>query len=259
MAIRYSKDFNAEIKRIVYNFNRKRNRAIKRGMTYVPDKQYVSELKFRYSNKSDLVRELKLLEKFNLMGQEAFEIEQTLGGAKVSRYQIDYLKQNLEQTKEFYDRQIQEAKELFENEPYSMARKDYLFNLQTKRQYLEYDIDYLDESGLQTFRKYIKQAQSYNIKQMTGYRGFLSVIDSAMKTVGYDTQTRDAFFKQLMDLTPAQFVKMYRNSDLINRVYDLVTSPQHGPSQMNTDEEDARNILDELLNNFEQIKTEALS
>lgn len=259
MAIIYSKDFNAEIRRIVYNYNRKRNRAIKRGMSYVPDKQYVSELKFRYSNKSDLVRELKLLEKFNMMGQSAFEVEETLGGGKTSRYQLEYLKENLKQTKAFYDRQIQEAKELFEEEPYSMARKDYLFNLQAKRDYLDLDIDYLDDSGIKTFQKYTRQAQSYNIKQMAGYRGFLSVVDTVMKNTGYSTQTRDAFFAKLMDLSPAQFVKMYRNSDLINRVYELVPSPPHEASQMNTDEEDARNILDELLNNFDQIKTEALS
>lgn len=259
MSIRYTKDFNAEIRRIVYNFNRKRNRAIKRGFTLVPDKQYVSELKFRYSDKSELVRELKLLEKFNIMGDAAYEIVDTLGGGKISRYQLDYMKKNLQQTKQFFDRQIAEAKELYAEDTYSMARRDYLFNLEAKRKYLELDIDYLDESGLKTFQKYISQAQSYNIRQLSGYRGFLSVIETTMKNLGYDIQTRNAFFEKFMNLTPAQFVKMYRKSDLINRVYDLIQSPVSGETHLNTDEEDARNILDELINNFDVIKDEAMS
>lgn len=259
MSIKYDKDFNAEIKRIVYNFNRKRKRAIKRGIEQVPEQQYVSELKFRYSSKSELIQELKRLEKFNTMGQSAFEVMETLGGGKITAYQLDYMKQSLKQTKEFYDRQIEEASQLFAEEPYSMARKDYLFNLQTKRNYLDLDINYLDSSGLKTFQKYINQAQSYNIKQMAGYRGFLSVVENAMKTVGYDLKTRDAFFGKLINLTPAQFTKLYRNSDLINRVYDLIQSPVHDGLQLNTDEEDAKNILDELINNFDKIKSESLS
>lgn len=259
MAIRYDKDFNAEIKRIVYNFNRKRKRAIERGIDQVPEKQYVSELKFRYSKKSDLVRELKLLERFNDMGQKAFEVVETLGGGRITAYKLEYMKRNLRQTKQFYDRQIAEAKELFADEPYSMARRDYLFNLQTKRDFLELDIDFLDQSGLSTFNKYINQAQSYNIKQLSGYRGFLTVVENAMKTLGYDMKTRDAFFAKLVNLTPAQFTKIYRNSDLINRIYDLIPSPKSGEMRLNTDEEDARSIIDELISNFDKIKNEALS
>ena len=65
MAIRYDAALNAEIRRVVKNFNQKRNRAIKRGFSNLPPTMKVSELKARYEKRPELLRELKLISKFN--------------------------------------------------------------------------------------------------------------------------------------------------------------------------------------------------
>ena len=80
---------------------------------------------------------------------------ETLAGGRTSRYNLMYIKDNLKDTKAFFDRQIAEANELFASDPYSIARKDYLLNLEEKAKYLEQDIMDLSQSGITTFNKYI--------------------------------------------------------------------------------------------------------
>lgn len=250
MAIKFDPDYNREIRRIVYNFNRKRNRAIKRGIAekYLPEKRYVSDLKMEYSRRSALNRELRNLEKFNKLGFDAFEVVETLGGGRTSRYNLEYLKNNLRSTKEFYDRQIEEAKLLYEDNTNSMSRREYLFNLEEKRKYLELDIDYLDESGLKTFAKYTRQAQTYNLDNARKYRNFLAIVEQAMDMVGFSNEAKDSFFAKFNNLSPAEFIKLYQRSNMIQRVYDLYVSS----TQLNTDDEDASRILTNLTERIDE-------
>lgn len=248
MAIRFDPEYNAEIRRIVYNFNRKRNRAIKRGFTHLPPKQYVSDLKARFDNRGALNRELRNLEYFNQMGQSAYKVIETLGGGRASLYELDYLKRNLKSTKAFFDRQIAEAKDLFDENPNSMTRREYLFNLQEKRRYLELDIDYLDTSSIKTFQRYTRQAQTYNLDKARRYRSFLAIVEQAMDMVGFSDQAKDTFFAKFNDLSPAEFVKLYQRSNLIQRVYELYVSPD----QLSTDDEDATRILTTLTERIDE-------
>lgn len=248
MAIHFDADYNAEIKRIVYNFNRKRNRAIKRGFRNVPDKQYVSELKSRYDTREDLNRELSNLEMYNKMGSAVNEVIETLGGGRLTQYEMNYLKSNLASTKAFFDRQIKEAKDLFESDTNSIARREYLFNLQEKRKFLELDIDYLDQSAIKTFQKYERQAQTYNLDRARKYRSFLAIVDQAMSMVGFSNQAKDTFFSKFNELTPAEFVKLYQRSNLLQRVYELYVSKD----QLSTDDDDATRILSLLIERIDE-------
>ena len=248
MAINFDAEYNKEIRRVVYNFNRKRQRAIARGFSYLPPKQFVSELKGRYKTRAALDRELKSIEAFNLMGQTAFEVMETLGGGRVSRYQMDYMKRHLKSTKAFFDRRIAEAKELYEEDRNIIARREYLFNLEERRKYLDLDIDYLDESGIRTFQKYIEQAEDYELKKVRDYRNYLNIVDQVMDMVGFDKAKRDVFFAKLEKLTPAEFIKLYQRSVIIQRIYDLYVSS----NQLSTDEEDATRVLTRLTDRIDE-------
>ena len=258
MATRFDPDFNAEIRRVVKNFNQKRNRAYKRGFSYLPDKVLVSDIKATYKTKAEVQKYLNSLEKFNKMRDLAYEIVETKGGGRTSRFKLEFIRDNLEDTKDFFDRQIAEAKELFYEDQYSIARRDYLFNLEVKRKYLEQDIEYLNQSGLKTFERYTHQAIDYGRQQITGYRNFLNVVELAMRNVGYDEKRIGSFFDKMSELSPAQFIKMYRSSPVIARIYDLITSPEHGQTILTTNEEDAKLLLDMLDKNFYDIKDSAL-
>lgn len=250
--IKYDERLNAEIRRVVKNFNQKRYRAIKRGFSYLPNKQYVSNIKTNFETRSELRRYLRELERFNKLKDSALETVETLGGGRTSRWNLMFIKDNLKDTKAFFDRQIEEAEELFAADQYSIARRDYLFNLQQKRAYLDMNIMNLDQSGIKTFDKYTHQALEYNKSNITAYKGFLSGIETVMKQLGYDERSISQMYQKMSNISPAQFIKMYRKSDLIARLYDLIPSPDHGKGAINTADDDAKMLVDKFINNFEK-------
>lgn len=250
--IKYDDKLNAELRRIVKNFNQKRNRAYRRGFSYLPNKQYVSTIKTMFDSRSELRRYLKELEKFNKLKDSALETIETLGGGRTSRWNLMFIKDNLRDTKAFYDRQIEEAQELFYEDEYSIARRDYLFNLQQKRAYLDMNIMNLDQSGIKTFEKYTRQALEYNKSNVVAYKGFLSGVEKAMEQLGYDKKSISKLYEKMANISPAQFIKMYRKSDLIARLYDIIPSPEHGKGAINTGEEEAKQLIDKFINDFEK-------
>lgn len=257
MAIKYDADLNNEIRRIVKNFNQKRNRALKRGFSYLPNKAFVSEIKTSFDNRTDLRRYLKELEKFNKLKDYALETVETLAGGRTSRYNLMYIKDNLKDTKAFFDRQIAEANELFASDPYSIARREYLFNLEQKRRYLDINIMNLDQSGIRTFQKYTAQALNYNKSNITAYKGFLSGVEIIMRQLGYDDKIISNFYEKMANITPAQFIKMYRKFDVIDRLYDMIESPKSGKAKINTTDEDATQMINNFMSDFEKMMRES--
>ena len=259
MAKRFDPDFNSEIRRIVKNFNQKRNRAYRRGFSYLPNKAYVSDIKASFNTKSEIKKYLKELEKFNNMGDAALDIISTDNGGKISRYNLMFIKDNLKDTKAFFDRQIAEAEELFYEDQYSIARRDYLFNLQAKRKYLDFEIMQLDQSGLRTFERYTKQALSYNKSNITAYKGFLSGVEDVMRRLGYDEKYISTFYEKMSSISPAQFIKMYRKNDLIARIYEMIPSPEHGRDKINTDDDTAKEYINQFVKEFEDMVRKSTS
>ena len=259
MASKFDPDFNAEIRRVVKNFNQKRNRAYRRGFSYLPNKAYVSNIKANFDTKSEIKKYLKELEKFNSMGDSALDIITTNNGGRISRYNLMFIKDNLKDTKAFFDRQIAEAEELFYEDQYSIARRDHLFNLQAKRKYLDLEIMQLNQSGLKTFDRYTKQALSYNKSNITAYKGFLGGVEDVMRRLGYDEKYISAFYEKMSNISPAQFIKMYRKSDLIARIYEMIPSPEHGRDKINTDDDTAKEYINQFVKEFDDMVRKSTS
>ena len=139
-----------------------------------------------------------------------------------------------------------------------MGKREYLFNLEEKRKDLELDINTLTPSQFKSFERYTTAMLDENRSKINAYRGFLSVVEQTMKLTGIPRETRNKFFDKMSNLTPAEFVKMYRDSGLVGRVYELIVSPKEGPAFVNTSDEDAELLINELIENFDNIKEEAL-
>ena len=257
MARKFDPVFEKEIRRIVKNFNQKRTRALNRGFSNVPEKQYVSKIKKNYDKKVDVAKYLRSLKRFNEMGDTAFNVVETKAGGKISEYNYQLMKKNLKHARDFYKAQIEEAQLLFDLDPYSIARQDYLLNLQEKSKYLEQNIMDLSQSGLSTFNRYIEQSLTSGIRQVSSYRGFLGGLDDLMNKLGYSKQEINALYEKMGDLSPAQFVKMYRQNDIINRIYDLLPSPEHGKEAINLSDDRARELIDEFISRFDNMVEEA--
>ena len=244
MAIRYDAAYNAKIRRIVHNFNQKRNRAIKRGFTLLPPMMTVSELKARYTTRTALNRELKLLENFNKQKDEALKVVETSGGAKAIKWELDYLKSNLRYAKEFYDREIADAARL--DTPMMVSKMEYLNNLKAKRDYLNLELAELNHSQFRTFRNTINEYLYANERVTSGYRNWMNEVELIMRNLGYDNKTINKFFEGFNELSPRQFLTMYRQSALVSRIYELYIPTRDHSFKLSTTEEDAK----ELINTF---------
>ena len=253
MAIRFDSAYNAEIRRVVRNFNQKRNRAIRRGFTHLPPLLTVSELKSRYSTRTELNRELKLIERFNKEKDEALRVVETSGGAKAIKWELEYLKANLNYAREYYDREIRNASNL--DTELNVSKMEYINNMKTKRDYLTLELSELNPSQFRTFRSTINEALFANERNLKGYRNWMGEVELIMRQLGYDNKTINKFFEGFDQLSPEQFLNMYRQSAIVSRIYELYIPTRDGSFKLSTTEDDAK----ELINTFMIEKDEMIA
>lgn len=244
MALTFDDEYNAKINRIVRNFNAKRNRAIKKGISNVPDAMTVSELKRRYDNRRQLNRELRLLSDFGK--RDALKEVEVAGGAKAIKWEVDYIKANLKYAKDFFDREIEDARYL--DTPLKVTQAEYLNNLRAKREFLDLELSELNQSEFNTFRKTINDYIFANERDVQSYRNFMNEIEIIMRNLGYDNNTIDKFFEGFETLSPRQFIRMYQQSSLISRIYELYLPTREDEGfRLSTSEEDARELIDTFM------------
>lgn len=255
MAIRYDDGLNNELRRVVHNFNQKRKRAIKRGYHYLPPIQYVSELKARYDTKTDLLRELKYLEKFNTKKDQALRVVETSGGAKAIQWEFDYLKAHQKEAKKFFQKEYNLVSSKVGKFPGERMRLDTIVK---KINTLDLDLAYLTQSQFNSYRAAINEVINKPLKYAAGYRGFLAEVEGVMKMVGVSDADRKVFFDKINALTPEQFHYLYEKSDLVSRVFELADSPEYdGTLKLNTTEEVAAQLIDTLLEETDMVIEEA--
>jgi len=246
MTIRYSQKLNREITRVVHNFNQNRNRAIKRGLKNVPPLVRVSDLKARYTSRSELNKELERLSQFK--GDALKKIE-TQGGATAIKWELSHLKAITKEAKKFYDREILATRRYlakFPNER-DIGKEERLNELLDKRAFLDMNITQLNQLDYKTYRATVYEYTDSHQRDKRAYRGFLSEVETVMRMTGIEEEMIKTFMNNFKVLSPSEFVYLYNNSDLVNRVFDLADSPALGRVKLNTSEANAREIIDALL------------
>lgn len=250
MTIRFSKDYNQNLRREVSNFNRRRDTAVKAGFKNVPDKAYVSELKRRYDKREDLNRELKRLREFNRNSLREVELS---GGVKAVRWNIDYIKNNLEQAKKYYEREEAILADRVGRFPSERGDLDIVIRNKEilNRNIMEISQDEFDDlkGSIDTF------IRSRN-KWGAGYRGFMAEVDDVMTKVNIPKEDRDAFFAKFNKLSHEEFFYMYEENDLIKRIYALIDSPKH-KNELNTGVKDAKKYIKDLMEQADTLIEEA--
>lgn len=92
MAIRYDKKLDKEINRTIKNFNQKVDRLEREERAlYIPDRITKKQLKETYTNRQELRRKLKELQRFGERGAE--QVLETKGGVIISQYELKNLKE----------------------------------------------------------------------------------------------------------------------------------------------------------------------
>lgn len=254
MAIHYDKSYNAEIARTVKNFNQKRNRAIKRGFKSVPAPIKVSDLKARYTSRQEMNKQLAQLRNFGIR-KDTLKYVENQGGARSIEWEFNYLKSNVKAAREFFIKEYELEQTRVNDFPGERMKLD---EIAKKISTLDLDLSYMNQSQFNSYRAAIREFISKPKKYAAGYRGFLSEVENVMTMVGIDEKTINKFFKKISVLTPAQFNKLYRTNDLVGRVFELADSPIYeGTIKLNTTEDNARELIDLLLEETDDIILEA--
>lgn len=251
MAIQYNKDFNAEIRNTVRNFNKKVIQAEKRGFRNLPKTVKVSELKSRYQTRGDLVREINRLKNFR-RGDILTRVENQ-GGAKAIKWEMDFIKSNAKDAKAYFEREYERVSKRVAKYP---GERLYLDTLSSKINLLEQNINYLNQPQFRSTLSAVREYYNVPANREAQYRGFLSEVEWVMEKTGISKERRDAFFKKFGKLTPSQFQYAYDNNDIISRIYALYSKNEEEP-YLTDSEENAEDLVDSLMEEADDIITDA--
>lgn len=222
---RYSSDFNAYARRVVKSFNQRIMRAERRGMKNLPSLRSVRDLKAMFETEDDLKKELSELRKFN-ENRDALRIKELGNEARITTWEFDYIKDNLQDLKGYYDRELEKARQRYENQPFNMNIREDVLNLEERRMYLDRNLSELNKSELSTFRRYLSNYQSRNRRDINFYDKFFEGFDFLMRVSGVDKSKIKYVQDRINSLTPAQFYELYKQHDVMGELFDVITSPE---------------------------------
>lgn len=244
MAIRFDAGYNANMRKIVANYNQRRKRMERAGIKNIPEPASVSELKGRYTVKSELNRELERLK--NLGRGDVLEKIETSGGVKAVKWQAQYLKNNVKNARNYFEREYERVSKRPVKFP---GERQYLDDIRAKINLLDRNINFMDQAEFRSAVSTVNEFAMSPTMRKAQYRGFLSEVDWVMEKIGYDDDERTKFFNKFHKLTPSQFLYMYDNNDIIARIYRLYHKDYGEEEARLTDSEaNAEKLIDELMN-----------
>lgn len=222
----------------------------KAGIKNLPDTISTRELKRRFDKRSDLDRELEIIRGFRRSNLKDTEL---LGGAKAIKWDVEHIKNNLNQAKRFYEN---EEKILSERVGRFPSERDRLNTIMANKAALELNLDNLTQEQFDDVKGAINTFTRSRNKWGAGYRGFMSEVEEVMARTGVPNEQRNEFFKKFQKLNQEEFHYLYESSDLIKRIYALIDSPKT-ENDMNASPKDARGYVDDLMDEIDLMIDEA--
>lgn len=246
MAIRLTPEYKKNMYKIVRNYNRRVKRANTEGKIRkdrLPEKASIYALTHNYSSRDELDKELANLQSFSRQS-----VRQKYN-TTLSEYDVDLIKRNKKDAREFFENR----RDMLEKNlnPVSLSDEATLARYEAYVDILGKDLDSLDDQDAKLMERAVANYRMAHAKQGAGYRGFMAEVEWVMDNVGIDPEVKDEFFKKLRKLSPDEFYQIYMENDLITAVYRLADSPSVSEMKLNTTEEDARGIIDALIENVD--------
>lgn len=249
MAIRYDSNLNARLRSGVRNYNKKVDRLEKAGYKNLPKKQFVSELKSRYGNRADLIRELNRLESFSRKDLT----KKKLDDGNIPKWQYSYIKGNTNPAISYFENEYNRINKRLGKFP---GERTYLDTISAKLDLLRKDVKDMTASELRSGVTIINEFATSPSQRKAQYRGFLSEVEWVMEKLDYSKEEIDNFFKKFSTLTPSQFLYAYDNNDIIAKVYSLYQK-DYGVEEAHLNDPKAKDRIEELLSRIDIIVEEA--
>ena len=224
---RYTPEFNAYARRVVKSFNQRVMRAEKRGLKNLPSLRSVRDLKAMFTTEEDLKKELSDLRKFN-ENRKALDTKLLGNEAKLTNWEYEYIRNNLDELKDYYDREIERARKRYAADPFSPELKVDLTNLEDRRDYLNRDLLELSKSELSTFRRYLNVYKNRNRRDLNFYDQYFESFDFLMRVSGVSKDKINYIRTRINSLTPNQFYELYKQHDIMADLFNEIPSKDRG-------------------------------
>lgn len=222
---RYTPEFNAYARRVVKSFNQRVMRAEKRGLKNLPSLRSVRDLKAQFTTEDDLKKELASLRQFN-ESRDALKTKMLGNEAKITNWEFNYIRDNLEDLKQYYDRELKRARKRYKNEQFDFALHEDVLNLEQTRDYLNRNLLELSKSELSTFRKYLNKYKNRNRTDQNFYDYYFEAFDFLGRVSGVPKDELNHIKEKINSLTPEQFYEFYKGHSEMKNILDYVPSEE---------------------------------
>lgn len=222
MAIKFDKKLEQEVERIVTKFNHAVERANKKAGKEVIQKRSIEGLKNKFLKRSELKRELRLL---NDISKKGSTDTVTHGEVEMTKWESDYLKKNLayaksQRTRRFkrIDKRDTEAKA--GKQGYNSER---WYQMMNEREALDrYNLENLTEESYERLHKSINSETRRSLYNKQFYDEFFSRLTEAQDLAHVDPLLMDALKKKLENVDPNAFLEIYNEAPYFKAVMEYI-------------------------------------
>lgn len=255
MAIRYSKEFNKEIRQVVNNFNNKIKRLERNEQEIIPDKESISELKQIYQDRRQLKRKLRQLKDFSKRGAE--EVIITPGGAEMTKWEFETGKADYSMVK----RRIKKRVEKYPQKQASPYLKDEnLVTDETKLAEMQSAFKNLTADQLRRIKATIDTELKAKMQEDIFKENLLKRLRGSLISQGYDPSLIDRF----ESFTGEQLLQIYKNEQYLADIMDFGDTEGNkrkitvfkNRSGATLDESDFNNILQKMITSISYYELE---
>lgn len=262
MAIRYDKNLQNEITRVVRNFNNKINRLEKlQNDLILPDKITKKSLTEGYYTRKDLQRKLNELKRFSTRGIE--KTIETKAGLKLSEYELINLKKESARIKRNLTREINKMRttkpKIFgkvQTATFSQMGDTMYLNLLARREALEKDTNKLTKEEYERYKKLIlKTAKNKEYMNSVFKENYRKMLTDLGYYYNYDKEKMKVLEGKLDKLSPNEFLKLFQNDKSIKAIIDYYPIITDTLSSINPKDiqDDVKVLYDNLIDNIDDI------
>ena len=262
MAYKISKDSEAELRRAISNFNSKIKRleSVDREIG-IPEKESITAIKERVTNKWELNREIDKLQRFTKRNAE--DLIQNKSGVVLTRWEYENLQREQKRLSARLQREIERYGKLRPTEfgkkqavTYAQMGDGKLTKLKARQKAISSkSISKINKAQLDSLTSLINKtnANYRSTKKETFYNNYLDGTVLNLGTyIDYDTEKLNYIKSKLNELSPDQFIKAFNQEESLKDLqlrYEL-TKEDISPEIL---QEDITPILDQVYENIDKI------
>ena len=237
--IRYDDEYNANIARIVSNYNRKVARLNKAGARLLPQKASVRSLKAEFTNRGDLNRRLRELQRFSRRGAENIV---TIDGKEFTAYDVDIFRRRLRSERARLSKDIAAAAAY--KSQYPMQHDIYTANLQARRAALS--ANWTDLIGGKIGQRLVEEPA----RNMQTYDNYLQLLFEDAYQMDFPEDKINYIKDRLLRLKPRQFMRALEDDPNIQLIFEYYHSLTRTSGGM---ENNAYDAFQQLYENIDAI------